>query len=267
MFRDKVIVITGSSQGIGFRTAELLAQQGANVIINSRNEEKVVNATRRITDQGFKALGIAGDVSDFDFCQRLREQVFQAFGRIDMLINNAGVAAKGKLKDTRPEVYRSIFEINVLGSLFPTQAMIDDLRASKGSILFISSIAGILGLPSYSAYSGTKGAIIKLAESLKNELLDDGVFVGVNHPGFTENDPQKTTISGSGERVVMSKRTDVKVEPLDKTVGSIISQLKSRRFRVFSSLSGRMVFLIYRISPMLALFALKLNRRKIMEME
>lgn len=267
MFKDKVVVITGSTQGIGFRTAELLAQRGAHVVINSRNEEKVNEAVSRLQEKGMSVLGVAGDVSNIEFCNTLRNNTVDTFGRIDYLINNAGLAAKGRLTDTQAEVYQQLYNVNVLGSLNPTISMLNDIKESRGGILFIASLAGIVGLPSYSAYSGTKGSIVKLAESFKNELLDDGVFVGLNYPGFTENDPNKTTIKGNGESVVMTKRTDVKVEPLDKTVGRIISQIEGRKFRAFSSSKGWWVHFMYRMSPSLALFILKKNRHKIMDME
>jgi short-subunit dehydrogenase len=267
MFKNKVIIITGSTQGIGLRTAEILSQRGALIVINSRSETKVEIAVSNLRETGAQVIGIAGDISSFDFCQILRDKTIERFGRIDYLINNAGLAAKGNLCDMVPETYQRIYDVNVLGSLYPTMAVLKDLKDAKGGVLFISSLAGIVGLPSYSAYSGTKSSIVSLAECFKNELLDDGVFVGLHYPGFTENDASKQIMSANGKSTTMTKREDVKVEPLNKTVGKIIQQIEMRKFRAFSSSKGRLTNLMYRISPSLALYVLKVNRRKIMKMQ
>ncbi len=267
MFKDKVIVITGSVQGIGKRTAELLALRGAKVVINSRREEKVQEVVQEFTNKGFDVLGVAGDVSDYTFCEKLAAETVQHFGQIDYLINNAGLAAKGKLADTVPDVFEKLVATNVLGSIYPTLACLPQLKKQKGGVLFISSLAGVVGLPSYLSYSYTKRSIISIAESLKNELYDDGVYVGVNHPGFTENDPTKQNMLPSGESITMKKRIDVKLEPLDQTVSKIIGQLEKRKFRAFSSLKGKTIYTIYRLFPSVSLAVLKLNRKKIMDMD
>lgn len=267
MFENKVIIITGSTQGIGFRTAEILADRGARIVINSRNEIKVKEAVEKLEIRGAQVLGISGDVSNIEFCKELRDKTIERFGKIDFLINNAGLAAKGKLSDMIPDVYKKVYEVNVLGSLYPTMAVLQDLKSSKGGVLFISSLAGIVGLPSYSAYSGTKSSIVSLAECFKIELLDEDVFVGLHYPGFTENDKNKQIIKANGESITMVKRDNVKVEPLDKTVGKIIRQLEKQKFRAFSSRKGNITNLLYRISPAFALYILKLNRKKIMEMQ
>jgi short-subunit dehydrogenase len=265
--KGKVIVVTGSTQGIGLRTAEHLLNKGAKVVINSRSKSKVDQVVNRLKDKGFDVLGVAGDISDMNFCRELCTDVVNAFGRIDYLINNAGISAKGTIHSTSSEVYEQVYRINVLGSIYPTVALLPELKKTKGGVLFISSLAGIIGLPSYSAYSGSKRSVVSLAESFRNELIDDGVFVGINYPGFTENDAKKTTLNTEGKPVVIKKRTDVKVEDLNSTVNRIIQQLEQRKFRAYSSGKGKAVQVMYRFFPRLSLFVLKRNRNKIIEME
>lgn len=266
-FKDKVVIITGSTQGIGKRTAEKLCEKGARVVINSRSTEKVSQTTEELTNKGYEVIGLAGNISDYAFCEELVNHTLNSFGKIDVLINNAGLASKGALGDIQPEVYKMLYDVNVLGSLYPTMAALDELKRNKGGVLFISSLAGIIGLPSYSAYSGTKRSIISLAESFKNELVDYGVYVGVNYPGFTENDTKKETITADGTPEVMKKRDDVKVEPLDKTVNKIISQIEKGKFRSFTSYKGRFILTMYRLFPSVSLAILKKNRKKIMDMQ
>lgn len=266
-FKDKVVIVTGSTQGIGRRTAEKLCEKGAKVVINSRSQEKVEQTINELSSNGYHVVGLAGNIADYAFCEQLAQKAIDSFGRIDVLINNAGLASKGSISHIRPEVYKMLYDVNVLGSLYPTMAVLNELKKNKGGVLFISSLAGIVGLPSYSAYSGTKRSIISLAESFKNELYDDGVYVGVNYPGFTENDEKKETITADGTPEVMKKRNDVKVEPLDKTVDKIISQIEKQKFRSFSSYKGRFVLTMYRLFPSISLIILKKNRRKIMDMQ
>lgn len=265
--KGKVIVITGSTQGIGLRTAEKLLEKGASVVINSRNKNKVQEVTSNLEKEGHNVLGVSGDVSDMNFCRELCVEVVNKFGKIDYLINNAGVSAKGTIHSTHPEVYETVYRVNVLGSLFPTISLLPEIKKSKGGVLFISSLAGIIGLPSYAAYSGSKRSIVSLAESFKNELVDDEVFIGINYPGFTENDKNKTTLNTDGDPVVIKKRTDVKVESLDNTVDRIIYQLENRKFREYSSFKGKVIQGMYRFFPSLSIYALKKNRKKIIEME
>jgi len=265
--KGKVIIITGSTQGIGLRTAEKLLTKGAHVVINSRSKRKVDAIVQKLVSEGHEAIGLAGDVSDMNFCRELCAEVINRFGRIDYLINSAGISAKGTIHSTAHEVYETVYRINVLGSIYPTIACLPEIKKSKGGVVFISSLAGILGLPSYAAYSGSKRSVVSLAESFKNELIDDDVFVGVNYPGFTENDENKTTLNTDGEPVIIKKRTDVKVESLETTVDKIIYQLEKRKFRVYSSYKGRAIQAMYRFFPKVSLFVLKRNRTKIIEME
>lgn len=267
IFKNKVIVITGSTQGIGKRTAEILAQNGAKIIINSRNKESVDSVVKELSQKGYEIYGSFGDISDFDYCFKLRNYTIERFGKIDYLINNAGVAVSGSIETTEPSIFESVTRINVLGSIYPTKVFLQDLVKSKGGILFISSLAGIIGLPSYSIYSYNKRCIVSIAESMKNELYEKGVFVGVNYPGFTENDAKKKMIKPDGSEMILQKRTNVKVEALDKTVLSIIYQLKKRKFRAFSSTNGQLFYFITRFSPKFSLYVIRLNRKKIMQMD
>lgn len=267
MFTDKVILITGSTQGIGLVTAEMLIHRGARLVINSRTPEKVEKALlylRKITPN---VIGLAGDVSNYEFCLDLRNYVMEEFGRIDILINNAGVASSGLMKEIVPNAFEKVVQINLLGSIYPTLACINDIRQQKGAILFISSVAGIVGLPKYSAYSATKRAIVSLAESIRCELTDDGVFVGINYPGFTENEDHKTTLNAKGEEELLQKRTGVKPMSREKTVECIIQQLQRRKFRMYASFSAQAIQWMYRLFPHLTLSILRFNRKKIISMQ
>lgn len=262
MFQDKVIIITGSSQGIGLKTAEMLVEKGAKVVINSRSPQKVEKAVAKLKAKSLEVMGLAGDVSDFHFCEELKKQTLHRFGQIDMLINNAGVASGGRFSELSAVAFQTVVQINLLGSIYPTLACLDEIKKQKGSILFISSVAGILGLPNYSSYSATKRALVSVAESLKIELMEDGVFVGVNYPGFTENDADKKMVNAQGEEEILRKREGVKVSSLEQTVKTIIRQLEQKKFRMYSTTSARLIQGMYRFFPELTFWIMaKLKNR------
>ena len=264
MFKEKVILITGSTQGIGKRTACRLAEQGAIIIINSRSSDKVEKTVAELTDHGFTVFGISGDVSDYLFCQEMRKQIISHYGRIDVLICNAAIAVEGNIADSSSRTIELATRTNVHGSIYPAMALMDDLTATKGSILFISSIAGIVGLPGFAMYSCTKKAIFSVAESMKNEVVDRGVFIGVCLPDFTENEDSKQIMTINGELKTLVKRNGIKTVTLDRTAKCIIHQLKSKRFIYFTSLRCRFMYEFYRFFPRLLLFAMKIKRKQFM---
>jgi short-subunit dehydrogenase len=265
MFKDKVAIITGSTQGIGKRVALKLAEQGAIVVINSRSAEKVENTVAEFMAKDHRVFGIIGDVSDFTFCQDMRNQVITRYGRIDLLINNAAIAIEGSISKSSAIAIEQATRSNVHGSVYPAIAVMNDLITTKGSVLFMSSIAGIAGLPGFAMYSCTKKAIVAIAESMKNELVDHGVFIGVCLPDFTENEDAKEIMISSGEIQSLSKRKGIKTVSLDRTASCIIKQLKTKRFLYFTSWRGRGMYYLYRFFPGFFLFVLKLNRKRFMK--
>jgi short-subunit dehydrogenase len=267
MFQNKVVVITGSTQGIGLKTAELLGKRGAKLVINSRSPQKVDHAVSFLKQFSDEVIGIPGDVSDARFCDELKDATVQKFGKIDILINNAGVASSGLISELHSAAFEKIVSINFLGSVHPTLAFLPEIIQQKGDIIFISSIAGILGLPGYSAYSATKRAIVSFAESLKIELSGTGVFVGINYPGFTENDVQKTILNAKGEEEILKKRDGIKATSQEKTALEIIKQIEKRRFRAYSSISGKFIQMLVRFFPKLTITILSKLRKRMESMQ
>ncbi|MDX1652957.1 MAG: SDR family NAD(P)-dependent oxidoreductase, partial [Brumimicrobium sp.] len=200
-------------------------------------------------------------------CVQLCQTAVDKFGGIDLLINNAAVTARGTLEESNPDIFDKLMTVNVLGSLYPTKAALDELKKAKGGVLFISSLAGIISLPGYSAYCSTKKTLISIAESLKVEMTEHNVFVGIYMAGFTKNDARKTILNPDGTPQPIPERKDVKVNSQEKTVNKIVSQLKRKKFMGFTSFQGRLIYVAYRFFPGLILFILKKNRKKIMPLD
>lgn len=249
--QGKVAIITGSSTGIGKALAIEMGQRGAWIVLNGRNELKLESTRRELAEQGLRVIAVPGDVSDYEDCRRLIRHTVDHFGKIDMLINNAGLAMEGEVEYLQPDTLKKIMEVNFLGAAYLTQLAIPHIRATRGNILFVSSLAGIHGLPAFSAYSASKMALSALAESLKIELRGTGVHVGIAYLGFTENDPGKTIYKADGRMETLPQRQNVKVTPVEKVARLLIRKLEKRRHKSFFSPLGKVLILTKRVSPTL----------------
>lgn len=264
LFEGKVAVITGSNKGIGQTTAYMLADKGCKVVITGRDTEKIEETVRMVRSKGGESIGVTADITEPEQCERLFKETVQAFGKVDFLINNAGMVAKGLMEESVPSAYKTVFDLNVLGSIYPTHIFLPEIKRNKGSIIFVSSVAGVVGLPSYTAYCGSKRAVVAIAETLKLELAGTGVFVGINYPYFTETEKNKEILQGDGSWKQKTPREGVKVVSREKSAASIVRQLQNRKFRVFGYFVGNLTQLVSRLFPRLTMLVLKLNRSKIM---
>lgn len=236
-FRGKVAVVTGSSMGIGRQVAELLLQKDAQVVINGRNRQRLDATASMLRESGFEPLAVAADVTNIDDCHRLIEKTISHFGRVDALVNNAGVSMEGELGQLNPDVFRQVVDINLNGSVNATKAALPAIERSGGSILFVSSVAGLSGLPGYSAYSCSKMALTALAQSLRMELHGRGIHIGIAYVGFTQNDPEKQIFSPSGRMVPQPSRNFANAQPVEKVAARLVRMLEKRQFKqVFSPL-------------------------------
>lgn len=261
IFRDKVVIITGSRQGIGKSLAQYFADAGAKLVIVSRNEDGLEEVRNNLAVVGCDVLSIAGDISDEKTCSLIVNQTVAKFGKIDILINNAGISGKAGVEEGNTIVFRKQIEVNLLGSFYITRYALPYLRESCGSVLFVSSLAGIYGLPYHSGYSASKMALTALAQSLKSELHGLNVHVGIAYVGFTENDPKKEAFTPTGELKHMEKRK-VKTATIEKTASLIVRQIRDRKFISVHSGIGKVQWILSKLFPQLIEFILRRNLSK-----
>jgi NAD(P)-dependent dehydrogenase (short-subunit alcohol dehydrogenase family) len=247
----KVAIITGSSMGIGKAIAIALAKRKVKVVLNGRNNERLDNAADELRALGFDALAVRGDVGVYKDCEALVAQTIQEYGTIDILVNNAGLAMEGSIDKTLPEVFEKVFHTNILGVLFPTKAALPYLKKSKGNIVFTGSIAGFMGLPDYSAYSASKMALTALVQSLKIELAETGVHVGINYVGFAENDENKTYLNYHGELEKVPIREQFKRMPLEEIAARFVKGIQYRKYKQTFSFVGKLTSFLHRYFPAL----------------
>ncbi|MCC7465358.1 MAG: SDR family oxidoreductase [Saprospiraceae bacterium] len=261
-FDGKVVIITGSSQGIGRELAFQLAEKGARLVLNARNEAKLQAVKAELASSGAVVTTCAGDISKQADCERLINTALEQYGRIDVLINNAGVGIQYPMEQLQPDVLHTVVETNLLGSIYCTYYALPHLKKTKGSILFIGSIAGIHGIPSSNVYAATKMALTGLAESLRLETFASGVHIGIAQLGFTQNDPDKQHIGPDGNLVPCPKRDPSMVSPQDKVAKGVIEMIEKRQHkRVFSGL-GKLLYYLNRISPELVNLILRSQIRR-----
>jgi short-subunit dehydrogenase len=182
-FKDKVVVVTGGTDGIGKAMVDELLQSGAKVATCGRDHDKLYRLQASYPSSPLHTM--VADVSSENDCRRFIETTIKVFGGIDVLINNAGISMRALLKDASTEVLRKVMDINFFGAVYCTKYALDSLIERKGTIVGISSIAGYRGLPGRSAYSASKYALQGWLEAIKTELLNSGVHVMWVSPGFT----------------------------------------------------------------------------------
>jgi NADP-dependent 3-hydroxy acid dehydrogenase YdfG len=185
----KVAVITGASSGIGEATAEALAAEGASVVVAARREERLSDLVERINGNGGKALSVECDVTDEEQAHELIQKAKDELGQVDILVNNAGVMQLSKIEKGLSDEWRTMFEVNVLGLLYVTDATVQVMKEQgSGHLINISSVAGRKSGPFRGAYSGTKFAVNAISEALRVELLEDNIRVTMVEPGAVETE-------------------------------------------------------------------------------
>ncbi|MBP7496474.1 MAG: SDR family oxidoreductase, partial [Bacteroidales bacterium] len=198
--KDKVIIITGASSGIGEALAINLASKGARVVLAARNIEKLKNTEKVIIAKGTTALSVETDVSKEEDCRRLIEITVKHFGRIDILINNAGISMRAAFNELDSKVIHKLMDVNFWGTFYCSKFAYPYLLASKGSLIAVSSIAGYKGLPGRTGYSASKFAIHGLFDVLRIEALKTGLHIMLACPGYTATNIRYNALTKDGSQ-------------------------------------------------------------------
>jgi short-subunit dehydrogenase len=197
----KIVLITGASEGIGMETAKAFASRGAKVALAARSEEKLEGVAREIRERGGEALVVPTDMRDQDQIRRMVQTTEGQFGRVDVLVNNAGQAASGKVEEIDDEAFHKIIELNMFGPLYAMQAVIPGMKQRGGGIILnISSQVSWMHIPSLAAYASTKAALNMLSKTARQELEGDNIRVILVYPRLTETNFGKNTLGNQEER-------------------------------------------------------------------
>ena len=233
-WRSRVVLITGSSRGLGFRMAQCLLGLGATVVLTARQKENLLEAEQRLRSEFPQGQFSAypADLTQPDEAQRLIGHTLEAWGRLDLLINNAGLSLRGTLEATLPEVVRQVVDVNFLGAYWVTRAAGAALRDSQGHVEFVSSQAGLRGFAHVVPYSAAKMALTALSQGLCAEWKT--VTSGVAYLGFVENDPQKTLLLADGSSSTYQRPWKMTQEDAARFVLWAAQQKKKKAVSTFS---------------------------------
>lgn len=247
----KVAVITGGSSGIGLATAEAFARRGYAIAISGRDAQALAGAKAKIekTGAGVPVLTVPGDVSRMEDCQTLALEVVAEYGRVDVLVNNAGMSMRALFKDLDLSVIRKLMEVNFFGAVYCTKALLPALLETKGSIVAVSSIAGYRGLPARTGYSASKAAMQGFMESLRTELKDSGVHVLVACPGFTSSSIRERALTASGSAQGQSPLEEGKIMSAEEVGEAIAVATIARKRDLVLTSQGKMTVFLNKFFP------------------
>ncbi len=216
--KGKVALVTGASKGIGRACALRLAEAGANVVIGAKSIDLLEMLGKDIDGLGVESLAEGCDVSRFADCEDLVEKSIDRFGRIDILINNAGVGYSGKIVDSKPAEIEQMVRVNLLGVYYMTRAVLPSMiEREQGDIINIGSVAAIKYSPNFAMYSATKFAVRAFSEALRNEVQGHDIRVTLIHPGMTKT-PFFDSFTQGGSPLPLDKGEIMKPEHIANAV-------------------------------------------------
>lgn len=194
--KDKVVIITGASSGIGAALAHELGKRGAKLVLAARNKSKLQD----IAAQYPETLVVSTDVTDETACKNLMDKTVEQFGRIDVLVNNAGISMSVRFDEIdNTDLFRKIMDVNYFGAVYCTYYALPHIKKSKGLLVAVSSMTGKLGVPTRTGYAASKHAMQGFFDSLRVELMDTGVDVLVVSPGFVQSEVRARSLVGNAE--------------------------------------------------------------------
>ncbi len=248
-FSGKTVIITGASSGIGRACAIAFARAGANVVLAARDDEKLGIVAQFCMSINAPFLLVKTDVTSEIECRNLVEKSAELFGGIDVLVNNAGITMRALFADCDLEVIRRVMEVNFWGTVYCTKFAMPYLLKSKGSVVGVSSIAGITGLPGRTGYSASKFAMEGFLEALRVENLKTGLHVLTLRPGYTSSDIRNRALSKDGLAQGESPLDENKIMTPEQVANKLIAGISSRKRTLSLTSEGKSAIFIKKFFP------------------
>lgn len=247
--KEKVIIITGASSGIGEAMARVYAAAGARVVLGARSGEKLEQLAGEIRTAGGEACWCRTDVTRPDDCRALVETATRAYGRIDVLICNAGLSMRALFDDADLSVLHRLMDVNFWGTVNCCKYALPWLQASKGSIVGISSVAGLHGLPGRTGYSASKYAMTGFLETLRIENLKKGLHVMVACPGFTASNVRFSALTADGTQQGETPRDESKMMTAEEVARIVGRGIVKRKRLCLMEMEGRATHFVKKFAP------------------
>ena len=251
VLNGKVVVITGASSGIGEAMARLYSKMGAKVVLGARNSEKLSLIAQIIESEGGEAAYLATDVTKEEDCKRLIVTAVEAFGGIDVLICNAGISMRAIFDDVDTAVLHRLMDVNFWGTVYCAKYALKYLQASKGSLVGISSVAGLHGLPGRTGYSASKFAMTGLLEAIRIENIKKGLHVMVACPGFTASNVRFSALTADGTAQGETPREEGKMMTAEEVARIVAKGIAKRKRLCLMEAEGRATHFVKKFAPAL----------------
>jgi short-subunit dehydrogenase len=248
--KDDVVIITGASKGIGAELARQMAARGARLALAARDREGLERVAAECSALGAKAEAIVTDVAVEDDCRRLVGRTVAAFGRIDTLVNNAGASMWARFEDIGDmAILERLMRVNYLGAVYCTHHALPHLRASRGRLVGIASLAGRTGVPTRTGYAASKHAMMGFFDSLRIELADSGVSVTMVCPGFVSTGIRENAAGPDGRPIQVSPVKEGEVMGVEACARITLAAIEQRRREVVMTARGRIGLFLKLVAP------------------
>jgi len=242
---DQVVIITGASSGIGMSLAYRYARTGAKLVLASRRpfpDPEIFKINPDILD-------VRTDVSSETDCESLVRQAVEKFGRIDVLVNNAGISMRALFSEVDLDVIRKVMDTNFWGTVYCTKYALPYLLESKGSLVGVSSIAGYKGLPGRSGYSASKFAMQGFLEVVRIENMKKGLHVLIACPGFTASNIRNVALSKDGTMQGETPLDETKLMSAEEVARRIIRAIEKKKERLILTTQGKLTVALNKFFP------------------
>ncbi len=247
--KDKVVIITGASSGIGRALCYEMVQRGAKIVAAARSIEKLEKMKAEFSAKGAEFLPVQTDVSKEEDCKNLIEKTVKHFGKIDVLINNAGISMRALFEELDIKVLFRLMDVNFWGAVYCSKFALPYLLKEKGSLVGVSSIAGYKGLPGRTGYSASKFALQGFLEVVRIENRKKGLHVLIAAPGFTTSNIRNVSLSADGSQQGESPRDENKMMSAEKVAQKIAEAIKKRKRSLILTSQGKLTVLLNKFFP------------------
>ena len=250
--RDNVVAITGASKGIGAELARQLAAQGARLVLAARSEKELEAVARDCRDAGASVVCVRADVANERDCQAIVAGAVLAFGRLDTLVNNAGVSMWARFEDIEDmSILERIMQVNYMGAVHCTRHALPHLRQSRGRIVGVASIAGMVGVPTRTGYAASTHAMRGFFDSLRIELDGSGVTVTMIYPDFVSTGIRENASGPDGKPIMLSPVKEGEVMSVEVCARRIVKAISRREREVVMTARGKMGLWLKLLAPAL----------------
>lgn len=248
--KDNVVIITGASKGIGAELARQLAAKGAKLVLAARNTAELEAVAEDCRKAGAAVVTVKADVAEERDCQAIVAGAVLAFGRVDTLVNNAGMSMWARFEEIRDvSVLDRIMRVNYMGAVYCTSHALPYLRKTRGRIVGISSLAGRTGVPTRTGYAASKHAMTGFFDSLRIELTGSGVSVTMIYPGFVSTGIRENATGPDGQPILVSPVREGEVMTVEDCVRRIVRAIERREREVVMTARGRMGLWLKLVAP------------------